>query len=114
MSERSQWDKKYFIFAVLFSMFLVTSTITITVFTPTSADDNNTYEKLSNPKGYKISLVNTTLKLLVNNTRVLSGEIFSVVIGEPLNITVFFSDNNSIPLNGATINITKGGFTSTD
>ena len=110
MSYSREGDKKYFIFVVFLSTVLLTSTITLPLFTPTSINDHNIYEK-SNAPNSNDSLVNTTLILLVNDTHLLSGESYSVAIGEHLNITVFFRDNNSIPLNGATINITWGGFT---
>ena len=110
MSYSREGDKKYFIFVVFLSTVLLTSTITLPIFTPTSINDHNIYEK-SNAPNSNDSLVNTTLILLVNNTQLLAGESHSVAIGEHLNITVFFRDNNSIPLNGATINITWGGFT---
>jgi len=110
MSYSREGDKKYFIFVVFLSTVLLTSTITLPIFTPTSINDHNLYEKPNAPNSND-SLVNTTLILLVNNTQLLAGESYSVAIGEHLNITVFFRDNNSIPLNGATINITWGGFT---
>ncbi len=110
MSYSREGDKKYFIFVVFLSTVLLTSTITLPIFTPTSINDHNLYEKPNAPNSND-SLVNTTLILLVNNTQLLAGESHSVAIGEHLNITVFFRDNNSIPLNGATINITWGGFT---
>ncbi len=103
--------KKYFFFVVFLSMVLMTSTITLSIFTPTGKNDHIIFEQSTAPNSNDIFLVNTTLKLLVNDTQLLANEVYSVAIGEDLNITVFFSDNNSIPLNGATINITRGGFT---
>ena len=111
MSHSKEGDKKLLLFVVFLSMFFVTSTITLPIFKPTSTNDHNIYEKSTDPNSNDISLVNTTLILLVNHTQILTGEVYSVEIGQHLNITVFFKDNNSIPLNGATINITKGGFT---
>jgi len=110
MSYRREGEKRIFFFVAFLSIFLVTSTILLPMFTLTSTNNQITYEK-SVDLNSSNSLVNTTLILLVNNTQLLTNDTYGVAIGEHLNITVFFSDNNSIPLNGATINITWGGFT---
>ena len=107
MRNRREGEKNNFFFVAFLSIFLVTSTILLPIFTLTSTNDQITCEKSTAPNSNN-SLVNTTLLVLVNSVPISD---ISTTMGEKLNITVFFSDNNSIPLNGATINITWGGFT---
>jgi len=110
MSYRREGDKNNFFFVAFLSIFLVTSTILLPIFTLTSTNNQITYEKSVDPNSNN-SLVNSTLIILINSTLIQADETVNVEIGECLNITVFFRDNNSIPLNGATINITGGAFT---
>ena len=69
------------------------------------------YEEQSITIKIFITELKSTLNLLVNNTPVLANEIYTVDVRESLNVTVFFKDINSNPLNGATINVTGGSFT---
>ncbi len=69
------------------------------------------YEEQSITIKVFITELESTLKLLVNNTPILANDIYSVDVRESLNITVFFKDINSNPLSGATINVTGGVFT---
>jgi len=68
------------------------------------------YEEQSITIKIFITELKSTLELLVNNTPLQANDIYSVDVRENVNVTVFFNDINSNPLNGATINITGGMF----
>ncbi|MFW9866331.1 MAG: hypothetical protein ACFFEN_09580 [Candidatus Thorarchaeota archaeon] len=111
MSYKRKIERKYFCFGIILSVFLISSTIIYSISNPTSIKDHNSYDKSTDPNIFNNSLVGTSMIILINNTQIYPGEVYNVDIGELLNITVFFSDNNSNPLMGAIINLTRGGIT---
>jgi hypothetical protein len=100
MSYWKEGVRKNFLLVILFSILLMTSPITFCPLTSTNTNGHNFYEKSIGPKSND-SLVNTTLQVLINNTH--------IQIGDLLNITVFYKDNNSNPLHGANITLLSFG-----
>ncbi|MFX1477249.1 MAG: hypothetical protein ACFFCI_03870 [Promethearchaeota archaeon] len=111
MSYKRKIERKCFCFGIILSVFLISSTIIHSISNPTSIKDHNSYDKSTDPIILNNSLINTSMIMLINNFQIYPGEVYSVDIGELLNITVFFRDNNSNPLMGAIINLTRGGIT---
>ena len=100
MSYWKEEVRKKFLLVILFSILLMTSPITFSPLTSTNTEGYNFYEKLNGPKSNN-SLVNTTLQILISNT--------NVRIGDLLNITAFYRDNNSNPLHGANVTLLSFG-----
>ena len=72
--------------------------------------DSYQYEAKSIAVKVFITELKSSLELLINNTSIQPNDIYTVDVRENLNITVFFKDIYSIPLSGATINLTGGTF----
>jgi len=96
---------------MLLSVFLISSAVINSISSSTITKAYLKDDKPTGPNIFNNSLVNTSMVILINNSQIYPGEVYSVDIGEYLNVTVFFRDNNSNPLSKAIINLTRGGIT---
>ena len=113
MSYRREGEKNNFFFVAFLSIFLVTSTILLPIFTLTSTNDLIIYEKSTAPNSNN-SLINTTLELRVDDIFTSALEGIQVEVNQLVNLTVFYRDNATKQhISGATVSLGWDNFTET-